>query len=575
MIAFPPIPLISLARRELAGAMREKRSFSLLAAFLGVATFWIAATWPDVTCSLAELAALSRGYLLNTTCLLFLACGIIVPAYAASAFVVERERETLDLLRLTLLRPSSLVLAKLVVAIGFFVMLVVSSLPVVGTILFLVGIAPMELFMLLAIVLLTAIGCALIGIAVSARATSIFRAVMLSYAIVLAVYIASPWLILIGLIFVSGFVCLIMGTLSFFPSFEDLMLMSSPVAAAFGIIENRTTPLQLLCMAVSQTAIAGVCFAFAVNAVVRASAPARSARFTSNIVDDPVILQARRRMYPFYLIDPLKRKKPFEDGRNPMLVKEIRWGLFGNGSLMARLTYIATGVYMFLGVGAVFEQGSYSTMFVWLLTQMAITLLAAPALLANSLTKERELGNLDMLRSTLLTPRDIVRGKLFAGLLSIVPFLVASAVVAVFSALSFSSLQWPLMATAYITLAVSCWLCFDLSLVASLWCRRTSTAVATSYFLNFLAFAGVAFAAQTAMAANVQALSESAKKACMFLSPVLAFAANSSSIQSERVAALGCFSGYWVANILFFALVCVVLTRVSVRQFARHHMHDV
>ena len=57
----------------------------------------------------------------------------------------------------------------------------------------------------------------------------------------------------------------------------------------------------------------------------------------------------------------------------------------------------------------------------WILFQNYVTVLLAPALMANALTKEMELGNLDMLRMTLLRPRDITLGKLAAGAMALFP----------------------------------------------------------------------------------------------------------------------------------------------------------
>ena len=41
-------------------------------------------------------------------------------------------------------------------------------------------------------------------------------------------------------------------------------------------------------------------------------------------------------MFPFYLIDPLKRKKPIGSWRNPVYVAEIRSRIFGKPKFIAR-----------------------------------------------------------------------------------------------------------------------------------------------------------------------------------------------------------------------------------------------
>jgi len=572
---FKPIPFFSLVKREVFNAMRERRSFALMALFVAAVSLVVANGWPEGSFSLNEAAYFSRSYLASGTVLLFLACGLLVPAFAAAAFIIEKQRETLDLLRLTLIHPVGLVMAKLVAAVGFFICLIIAALPVFGAAFFLVGIDPIQWMQVITIVVLTSVTCALIGITVSTRSSSIFKSVALSYVIVVLVHMAAPWMLLIVWTIIWTIPAMLLGTLGFFPDFYSLMQMSSPIVTTAAILDGAILPREFWCAVVSQLAIVAACFYSALHSLLHLSETPKREIHDEKIIDDPVILEARRRMYPFYLIDPLKRKKPIEDGRNPMLVKEIRWGLFGNGTVIARLTYVAVIFYFLFGAGAYFESASFSSMYFWCMSQIVITLLVAPALLANTLTKERELGNVDMLRMTLATPRQIVRGKLMAGLFAMTPFIAASSFSAVVAAVCFHLRQWPLLLTAYTTLAVSCWLCFNLSLFASLFCRRTPTAVALSYFLNFLAFVGVVFVAEVlATRALVYPVPRDIQRLCAFLSPVAAFVANATYSRSSDHSAPHLLTLYWAANITMFVLLCSLLSRIAVDVFARDHMRD-
>ena len=55
-----------------------------------------------------------------------------VPALCAGAIAGERERQTLATLQVTLLRPRSILLGKVVAALAYLVLLIVAALPVLG-----------------------------------------------------------------------------------------------------------------------------------------------------------------------------------------------------------------------------------------------------------------------------------------------------------------------------------------------------------------------------------------------------------------------------------------------------------
>ncbi len=158
-------------------------------------------------------------------------------------------------------------------------------------------------------------------------------------------------------------------------------------------------------------------------------------------VDDEALLATRRKRFPYYLIDPLKRKKQIEDGQNPVFLKEFRWGMLGRLSFLVRASYAALLLNVLVVSTLLIATAStrmYDSMSVLYLILTCLSCLIGAGFLANTLTKEVEQHNLDMLRMTLLTPRQIILGKLSAGAITATPLAFSTAAVTVLCTLTVS-----------------------------------------------------------------------------------------------------------------------------------------
>lgn len=120
----------------------------------------------------------------------------VSPGYAAAQLSTERERRTLPLLQVTLLRPSQIVLGKLGASVAWLTLLVVAALPLGATALFLGGVAVGELLRAVAFILVVAVGVAGIAIGISSLTRRTSAAVVLTYATVLA--------LILGTVFAAG-----------------------------------------------------------------------------------------------------------------------------------------------------------------------------------------------------------------------------------------------------------------------------------------------------------------------------------------------------------------------------------
>jgi ABC-type transport system involved in multi-copper enzyme maturation permease subunit len=118
----------------------------------------------------------------------------VSPAYAAAQLSGERERRTLPLLQVTLLRPSQIVLGKLGAATAWLGLLIVAVVPIGAGAFFLGGVGPGDLLRGIALVLAVAVGVAGMALGVSAISRRTTGAIVCTYALVLALIGGSGFL---------------------------------------------------------------------------------------------------------------------------------------------------------------------------------------------------------------------------------------------------------------------------------------------------------------------------------------------------------------------------------------------
>ncbi len=121
---------------------------------------------------------------------------LAVPAYSAGAITMEREKRTLDMLRVTLLNPGDVVSGKLLVVFGLGVMFLLTSLPIACWSLLLGGVAPEEVFYVYTYLLAMAAFAATLGMLFSALLGRSVGAVVSTYGALLALIIIP--LVLLG-----------------------------------------------------------------------------------------------------------------------------------------------------------------------------------------------------------------------------------------------------------------------------------------------------------------------------------------------------------------------------------------
>ncbi|MBN1459173.1 MAG: ABC transporter permease [Armatimonadetes bacterium] len=173
-----------VARHELRLHMRGWRPFIVLLAYASIASAAVLLTFLPALLEESygsygeELGRVALTVLSFTQLTLIL---LLLPAYAAAAIAMEREKRTLDMLRATLVTPADVVTGKLLVVFAFGVVLLLTSLPVAAWCLLLGGVSPKEILYTYSYLLAAGALVSALGLAFSARVARPMGAVVSTY----------------------------------------------------------------------------------------------------------------------------------------------------------------------------------------------------------------------------------------------------------------------------------------------------------------------------------------------------------------------------------------------------------
>ncbi len=126
-------------------------------------------------------------------------------------------------------------------------------------------------------------------------------------------------------------------------------------------------------------------------------------------------LVIRRDQFPDRLFAPAKRTDLLPDGANPVYDKEMGAEIFSQGTLMLR---VVIQVSMFLAIPLMaFCLYIKPELAPWYVSYVVLfNMLVGPVFSAGSITSERERETLELLLTTIITPQQILWGKLISGL---------------------------------------------------------------------------------------------------------------------------------------------------------------
>ncbi len=443
-------------QRELVVNLRMTRSFVLLFAYVGLLGMLVYAAWPaEQKLDMAQPEAAKR--LVNLFFLgQYVLVSLMAPSFAAGAITGEKERKSYEMLVASPVRPGAVVLGKLAAALGHLAILMFCSLPIVMLCLPLGGVSPYEVFAAFFAMIASVALFGMISIWCSSYFVRTSAALVVSYLLILP----------LAMLGVFGWLRL-----------EQLSEVRLLVV---------TTLVPLACGSIGALLWADTCR--------RLTRPPDLGSEGKQVVDleseaeGAVGLYINRNEFPDRLFAPPKRTTFLPNNANPIYDKEIRSEIFSQGTLMLRLV-IQISMLLALPVMAycLFFNQKFAA---WYIAYVLLfNLLVGPVFSAGSVTSERERQTLDMLLTTMITPWQMLWGKLLSGLRVssvLTSFLLWPVILACIMPLAFWS-NLPTMAGYFLIVALAA---ITTSMTA-LFCSTISSKTTTSLMASYLVLAAM------------------------------------------------------------------------------------
>jgi len=386
-----------ILRRELRTLLRSRRSFFWLTLYLVAMLIALTGAWSSVDLRNRDVSARMLFFtIIATQTFLF---SLLAPILTAGSLAGEHERRTFELLSVTPLSGYHVVLAKCFSALCYVILLIIATIPILAITFLLGGVGWIEVVTSAIRVLLVVLVCGMAGVTGSAWVRRTYLALMLSLGFVIMTVLVCP--------------CSSAG-------FFSLAMSIAPRGGA-----PRSPRLILLGATVLEWGIQTVIF-LGLMLLARSGYLAGSrvayAR-PKRIIRNPVVLEERRRRYPYYLIDPLAAPSPISDRANPMYVKDKRHQPLGRLDFVIRISYICLFISIFIGLsfltegdyyfrGVLFEQEFFDRMLGVSHLVVATILIAAPLFASTAFTTEKEHGTFVPMMTTLVSAPQIVWAKL-------------------------------------------------------------------------------------------------------------------------------------------------------------------
>ncbi len=577
------LPFLALLRRELLTSLRRKRTYAMLAAtmslLMAALLLFLGGIAPAMQYNPGMQAQLTQIFLGLFSFLLFAAGALFMPALGGASICVEKQRESFPLLKMTLIRPSGIVAAKLLNAITIYLLIFIAAMPLVGLVFFFVGIEWAHFAVAFVLLLSSSVGCGAIGILCSAYFYRTTASLLFSYLGMLAFVGGLPGWLLLALIQLEMKVFRLYELDEYFDFLIEHMGAWSPIillgfsAAPFGTL-NRYDLIFGLGLQVMAIAV----FLWGAARILRRPVKPMKTK-DIEIIDNAAALEKRRKTFPYYLVDPSRRRRAIPDGRNPMLAKELQTGLLSSGAWRIRVFYVFGVISLAMAMPACVYQDSSDfqpLLALTILWQSVFIVLVAPAAIATALAKEHELHNMDMLRTSLLGSRRILQGKLFSAFAAVSPLLLASflgmlpALVLIRNVEAFSAYL-----SGYGSMLIALFLTVCVGLFAAIFCRQTTTALVSSYLANIMVhllvplLTIVVYSSLDVLGTGVSSGREIEDVWPWLPSPLLAQLSN---ISKARLDVL--LNARWLINSIGCLLLSLSLLALSVGVFNRNTMRE-
>jgi ABC-type transport system involved in multi-copper enzyme maturation permease subunit len=195
--------------KELRGRMRGPRAFAVMTIYLllmagfAVTLYVLYGSALTLSDTVAQGGTIGRTLFTGIVGIELFLVTFIVPAFTAGAITGERERQTYDLLKTTLLAPRAFVVGKLISALSYIFLLLLAAIPLQSIAFLFGGVSESEIALAFVILLVTGIALGTIGLYFSAIMQRTLAASIATYGFALVITIGLP-VIMVVIVSVLG-----------------------------------------------------------------------------------------------------------------------------------------------------------------------------------------------------------------------------------------------------------------------------------------------------------------------------------------------------------------------------------
>jgi ABC-type transport system involved in multi-copper enzyme maturation permease subunit len=197
-----------LVERELRSRMRGPRAYITITGFLGVISLVALLLYLSTAGQSGGDAnagpEIGRLLFWVITIVGLVLVALITPVFTAGSIVGERERQTLDLLITSLLSSRQIVLGKLVAALAFIAVLILSIAPIISVSFMIGGVTPGDVIVAFGCLAATGLFYAAIGLFWSSIARTSIAATTLALGTIVMILLGVPFVVVIVGLTVSG-----------------------------------------------------------------------------------------------------------------------------------------------------------------------------------------------------------------------------------------------------------------------------------------------------------------------------------------------------------------------------------
>jgi ABC-2 type transport system permease protein len=200
--------VVTIMVKELRSRMRGRRAFIVLTVYLGILALITYGVYVVVAPNARGIAGAGSGGggQANASALIgqsiftllsifqLILVSFIAPAFTAGQISLEREKQTLDLLISTPMRPGAIVIGKLAAALAFVVLMIVAAVPITAIVLMYGGASVDDIVRQQVVLLATALVLGAIGLFFSALLKRTQAATVLTYISLLALTLGTTML---------------------------------------------------------------------------------------------------------------------------------------------------------------------------------------------------------------------------------------------------------------------------------------------------------------------------------------------------------------------------------------------